>query len=231
MLESREALLRIFCTRVGAALLLLLLLPVFAAGSAAGTAKPNERPAAFTVISPIFAQLVAFSQPSSFVPVFEDANREGYIREAVPKGETVDHWTQMITVTGAKGLAANPEATPQSFAAHIATGYKNACPDTYSAVSIGDLEIVGHKAFAAIVACGTATAGGSSRSESALLLVIQGTSDYYTIQWAERAPASPSKPVVDSAKWTKRLDELGPIRLCPIVKGEKAPYPSCLSQK
>src|SRR5207244_3534221 len=69
--------------------------------SAASAQAPA--PAAFTVISPVFGQLVAFSMPSSFVVVSENANGPNYIREAVPKGETVDRWTQMITLTGVKG--------------------------------------------------------------------------------------------------------------------------------
>jgi hypothetical protein len=31
--------------------------------------------------------------------------------------------------------------------------------------------------------------------------------------------------------WRGRLRELMPIRLCAIVPGEAAPYPSCLQQK
>jgi hypothetical protein len=208
----------------------LLALPTLVAWSPCAAAQ-DKPPASFTVISPIFDQLVAFSQPSDFVPAFEDTNASQYIRESVPRGETVEHWTQMITVTGAQGLSANPEASPKGLAARIATGFKNACPDNFAAATIGDLEIMGHKAFAAIVGCGSVTVGDSTNSETALLLVIKGASDYYTIQWAQRTPASASKPTINDAIWTRRLDELGPIRLCPIVPGEKAPYPSCIEKK
>jgi hypothetical protein len=58
---------------------------------------------------------------------------------------------------------------------------------------------------------------------------VKGSSDYYTLQWAERA-APVDRPAVDDAKWPERLRLLQPIRLCPIVPGEAAPYPSCVGK-
>jgi hypothetical protein len=69
---------------------------------------PPALPPSVTVISPIFGQLVRFSMPSNFVAAHEATKDTFYIREAVLKGETVNRWTQMITVTGAKGLAGAP---------------------------------------------------------------------------------------------------------------------------
>ena len=77
-------------------------------------AAKTTLPPSYTVISPIFGQLVRFSMPSTFAPAsFEKTNGPSYIREAVLKGETVSAWTQMITVTGAKGIASNPQVTPE----------------------------------------------------------------------------------------------------------------------
>jgi hypothetical protein len=67
------------------------------------------------VISPIYGQLVRFSMPSNFAVAFENARDGNYIREAVLKGETVQAWTQMITVTGAKGLAGSPKCTQRNW--------------------------------------------------------------------------------------------------------------------
>ncbi|MEI7430007.1 MAG: hypothetical protein WCL27_06085 [Betaproteobacteria bacterium] len=65
-------------------------------------------------------------------------------------------------------------------------------------------------------------------SESMLLIVIKGESDYYTVQWAERGDASTTPIKLDEAKWTDRFKRLAPIKLCPIIPGERAPYPSCV---
>jgi len=63
-----------------------------------------------------------------------------------------------------------------------------------------------------------------------LIVAVKGIADYYTIQWAERTPSSAENLTIDDAKWKGRLDKLTPIRICPIVGGEKAPYPSCLGK-
>jgi hypothetical protein len=183
------------------------------------------------MISPIFGQLVMLSLPTGFTTVFEDTSGSQYTREAVLDGETVERWSQMITVTGAKGLAANPRVTAQSFVEQIAGGFKNACPDTFSAKGLGALKVSGRDAFIALAACGTVASDGSAHSESALLVAIKGATDYYTIQWAERGPASARPMSFDEAMWKERFARLGPIKLCPIKAGEAPPYPSCANQK
>ena len=80
----------------------------------------SERPKAFTVISPVFGQLVTFSMPLNFAVVAEDTRGAHYTREAVPKGETSERWTEMITVTGEKGMTLTPGASPEMFAGTIA---------------------------------------------------------------------------------------------------------------
>ena len=79
--------------------------------------------------------------------------------------------------------------------------------------------------------CGKVDASADKHSETALIVAVKGISDAYTIQWAERAASPASGPAIDDAKWQGRLRELMPIRLCAIVPGEAAPYPSCLQQK
>ena len=159
------------------------------------------------MISPIFSQLVMLSLPKGFTTVFENTNGTQYTREAVPDGETVDRWSQMITVTGAKGLAANPRVTPQSFLEQIADGFKNACPATFSAKVLRRLQDQRPRRVrrAGRLRDGVVADGGA-HSEAALLIAIKGTADYYTIQWAERGPASPRPMAFDDTKWN------GPVR-------------------
>jgi hypothetical protein len=195
-------------------------------GSSAASA---QQPRAFTVISPVFGQLVSFSMPMTFVAASEKTTGANYIREAVLKGETVNRWTQMITVTGAKGLAGNPKVTPETFAGSIAGGFKNACPDTFAAEGLGATKFGGQDAFVAVASCGKVDQSSDKHSETALIVAIKGRADYYTVQWAERTGPS-GKPAIDAAKWQARLRQLQPIRLCPIEPGETAPYPSCVGK-
>ncbi len=201
-------------------------------GSASAHAQtpptPKTPPASFTVISPIFGQLVRFSMPSAFAPAaFEKTNGPSYIREAVLKGETVQGWTQMITVTGAKGLAGNPQVTPESFAVSMAAGFKKACPDTFAVKPLGAQKFGDQDGFVAVAGCGRIETAADRHGETALLVVVKGSTDYYTIQWAERVPGA-DKPAVNDARWQDRLNKLQPIRFCPIVPGEAMPYPSCV---
>ena len=199
-----------------------------ALGVMLASAASAEGPPAFKVISPIFSQLVTFSMPQAFVVVGENTNGPSYIREAVLKGETASRWTQMITITGAKGMVANPKLTPEAFAASIAGGFKSACPNTFVAKGVGPAKFGDQDAYVALASCGSVEAAPDQHSETALVVAVKGGADYYTLQWAERTPAS-GKPVIDEAKWLERLRQLQPIRLCPIVPGEAAPYPSCVS--
>lgn len=226
MLSSRQQIhLDRFCHAAAMTLALLA-----ATGPRPADAAGDQAPTSLTAISPIFGQLVAFSQPLGFVAAFEQPTADRYIREAVLKGETIDDWSQMITVTGAKGLVADARMTPKAFATALAAGFRNACPETHLAQPLGSFEINGHDAFAVVAGCGTVAPSADGHSEVALIIAIKGKSDYYTIQWAERAEGSDDIPAVDEAKWTERLEALNPIRLCPIVRGEKAPYPSCVDR-
>jgi len=191
----------------------------------------REKGYTVTQVSPIFSQLVLFAFPAGFKPAFEKTNGNSYIRESVLDGETVDQWTQMITVTGAKGLATNPNVTPELFVTQIAAGFKRACPETFSAKRMGMIKVSGQDAFAGVASCGTVLTSITPRSETALLIAIRGSADYYTIQWAERGPASGQVLYLGDPKWADRFRKLGPIKVCPIVPGEAPPYPSCVNQK
>lgn len=181
-------------------------------------------------ITRIFDQLLMFSFPKGFKPAFEDAKGGQYIQESVLDGESVKKWSQMVTITGAKGLASNPNVSPQIFANKIAGGFKNACPSSFSGTALGAFKLGTHDAFGAVVSCGVANPAGEPYSESMLLIVVKGQSDYYTIQWAERGAASKLPIKMDDAKWQGRLKQLAPFKLCPVVPGEAAPYPSCVER-
>jgi hypothetical protein len=192
------------------------LLAVLGTLIASAAAAEGPVPASFTVTSPIFGHLVRFSMPSS-----------GHnLREAVPKGESAERWSQMITVTGAKGLAGNSGISPQAFADSIVGGFKTDCPDSFAAKALGPTRFGDHEAFVAVTGCGRVNASADRRGETALIISVKGSADYYTVQWAERT----AMPAVEDAKWAERLRQLQPIRLCAIQPGEAAPYPSCVGK-
>jgi len=213
---SRAVRFTVKCGLVAAAVLIAM--PVVAA------------PEIAQVISPVFSQLVGYSVPTSFVPAAENSTAEQYIQELVLKGQTVENWTQMITMTGIKGLAANPNASPEALALNIAGGFKQACPGSFMGTSFGEIKLSGHDAFAVVASCGIADAKGPGYSESALVIAIKGQADYYTLQWAERGKASKMPIAFDEDKWVGRFKTLSPIKLCAKVSGEKPPFPSCANR-
>ena len=188
-----------------------------------------QTPQSFRVISPIFDQLVTFTMPTNFAVVFENTKGGHYMREAVLKGETPERWTQMITVTGEKGMTLTPGSSPEIFAGSIAGGFKSACPDSFAARPFGAINFGRFEGFVAVVGCGRIDSGPTRHSETALLITLKGATDYYTIQWAERGPEADEPPVNDE-RWQVRLRDLSPIDLCPIMPGEAAPYPSCVNK-
>jgi hypothetical protein len=179
-------------------------------------------------ISPVFSQLLVTGLPQGFVAASEKTDDKFYIREAVPRGETVDSWTQMITVTGMKDLASNPQATPKAVLNTIAGGFKRACPGSFGTQILSERPIGGFDAVVAVASCGRSPRTAGKTSESAVIAVIKGQADFYTIQWAERAAPSDAPLPIETKKWLDRFKELGPLKLCPIVPGEKAPFPSCV---
>ena len=215
-------------TRLAAIVALALL----SAPALPACAETPAAPGSFTVISPVFGQLVRYSIPARFVTVHENTEDNFYIREAVPKGETVSQWTQMITITGSQGMASAANFTPQKLAASIALGFKKACPESFAVKDLGETKFGEQEAYLAVAGCGKVDSSADGHSEMALIAAVKGASDAYTIQWAERTvPGTAAAPAIDEAMWRERLRELMPIRLCAIVPGEAAPYPSCLQQK
>jgi hypothetical protein len=183
--------------------------------------------------TPVFHQIVMFSLPPEFKSqkaTYENNSGAFYIREHVPEGENVAHWTQMITLTAARDLASNPDATPRAFVARLASGFQRHCPDSFATSELGPENAGSYQGFAVIASCGHVQGGSQAYSESAIILALKGSADYYTLQWAHRGPDEHGPMKLDPGYWTKQFDRLRPIKLCAIAPGEAPPYPSCIGR-
>jgi hypothetical protein len=176
-------------------------------------------------VTAIFSELLRLSYPHEFRPAFENTNGNFYIQESVLQGESVERWTQMLTVTGTKGLALNAQATPERFVERIArlslalSGQLQ--PDAAGRCATRGPRFVRRapRLRQRRGSRGAAQRGGIDRA-------FRGRRDYYTIQWAERG-APTAAPVVPLPPWLARWRRLAPIRTCPILEGEGPPYVSC----
>jgi len=206
-----------------------LLVPLTVWCGSAAAAEPAVE-ARVVAVTPVFTQLVMFALPAEFKspkPTYEKNSGSFYIREQVPDGETLGKWSRMITLTGTRGLAANANATPQAMLARMSADFQRHCPDSFSSAAPGAQKVDGYDAYEVIASCGRVQSDKEAYSESAIMLTVKGANDYYTLQWTERGRDSAHAPSVDVAYWSKQLARLNPIRLCRIVPGESAPYPSC----
>lgn len=195
---------------------------------------PAASPSVVTATMPVYAQMIRFRVPVSYAPAFSK-NNEGkfYIFEMVPKGETVDRWTSMMTITGQNG-AVTTIPPLRDYIGNFFSRYQKACTKTFSAKPISDIKVNGHAGVLVYFSCGQlqkAGYGPEGYSESVVIAFIQGAKDLYTVQWAARG-AGQEKPIpFEAAKWQDKLDLLHAIRLCEKVPGEAAPYPSCIAVK
>ena len=172
-----------------------------------------------TAVTPIFGQVIAVRYPSQFKMVNEETKGKNYLQESVKSGETVDQWSEMITLTGHKGIASLPKASVKGFVLDIFKGFQTVCPTTYSILELGPRNLDGRESFSAIGSCGNVStaqeaAKHAAHSETALVVGIKGSADMYTIQWAERGQPSNRPLTLDPAVWADRFKQLEPIRVC-----------------
>ena len=187
-------------------------------------AGPAAEPLSATTA--VFSQLVRFSLPPEFrsaKATYEKNSGSFYIREQVPDGETLVKWSRMLTLSGARGLSANASVTPQAMLARMSADFQRNCPDSFASAAPGAQKVDGYDAYEVIVSCGRVGSDKGAYSESAVMLTVKGSHDYYTLQWTERGRDSAQAPHIDVAYWNSQLARLSPIRLCPIVPGVTAP--------
>lgn len=180
-------------------------------------------------VTPVFSQIVAYALPEQFVPAFEAPEPASYLQEAVLQGETVDDWTQIITMTGTRGgVRPDDSGGTLAFANTLAESYAQSCPNSFQAHEMRAVTVPGARAtFAALIGCGQIE-DGSGLAEGAVILFLAGKDDIYTLQWAERFDATSGPHHFAPRDWQARLDHLAAgARLCDPVPGEGPPYPSC----
>jgi hypothetical protein len=186
-----------------------------------------------TAVTPIFGQVIAVSYPSQFRVANEETKGNYYLQESVKASETVDQWSEMITLTGRKGAASLPQASAKGFVLNIFKDFQTACPATFSILELGPRNLDGREGFAAIGSCGNVSTAeeaskNAAHSETALILGVKGSTDIYTIQWAERGQPSNRPLTLDAGVWADRFKQLEPIHVCEHGPNE---VQSCAARK
>jgi hypothetical protein len=146
-------------------------------------------------------RLVAPALPG-FVVGYSAANAGQSIREEVPRGETVEAWSRMVTTQRFAGLAR--QATPEIYAANTLASLPRACPGAKRS-PVTSLRVTGRPAAQFQVDCPSSVGG---RPETFILLTVAGASgDMHVIQVAWRGGTSPQ-----SIAWGRSF--LAGVTLC-----------------
>ena len=151
--------------------------------------------------------------PPGYKIDFQDHKPNMLMNEMVPTNETVNNWTEMVTVQ----IYYNLKTTPEQFTAKLAGGWIAACPGaTSSSVASGDEN--GYPAAVWLLNCPKNPATG--KPEITWVKTMQGNDSFYAVQKAFKF--TPSKDQV--VQWMKYLrsvavcDSRLPDRACPQTK-------------
>lgn len=120
--------------------------------------------------------------------------------EYLPNSETLEDWTQMVTVQTFYKMA---NIKPVDFANDLKKKYEVACGDVIANVDSIDKEDDNWVFVGKLMCIGNKV---SKKDELTFLKIIQGKSALYTVQWAKR-PSVGEKLVTkdDVKKWPKFL--------------------------
>ncbi|MBO9689661.1 MAG: hypothetical protein J7598_23925 [Mitsuaria chitosanitabida] len=197
-------------------------------------APVEVQPKGLLAVTPIFGEVFAQRLPQAFKPQAETTQGQMYMRAMVLATDPDQGpWTQRVLLTAIKDGASLPNASAKTYALFIAKGFKDACPTTFTGgeMSQGRTE-TGHETYVMAVACGShsLTSDKKPTSEITVVATFKGDKNMYSLQWGSRAAPMNREPVLDQALLQKRLAEMTPVRICRLVEGEQAPFPSCVGK-
>lgn len=134
---------------------------------------------------PLSERLASPAVPG-FVTGHSASNASQSIREEVPRGESVQAWTRMVTTQRFGGLARN--TTPAQYAQNVMVAVPRACPGAQVS-PLASLKVSGQNAVRFQLDC-PRSAGG--RPETFILLAIAGPADMHVKQVAWRGGTTPA---------------------------------------
>lgn len=142
---------------------------------------------AMAVAAPALAQsggerLAAPALPG-FVTGYSAGNAQQSIREEIPRGETVERWSRMVTTQWFAGLAAR--ATPSQYAQNMLSKLPQQCPGARIS-PVSSLTVSGRPAVRFQVDCPLGS------GETFILLAVAGQRDMHVKQVAWRGGTTPA---------------------------------------
>lgn len=135
------------------------------------------------------AERLLVQAPAGYVVAHQGQSPRGRIVEFVPNGQTVDNWTDMVTVQ----VFPRQKASSQEFATHMRTTWQKTC-GPFSVRDQSALPINGYPSNRWLATCDLNPK--TRQPESAAMVSIRGTEALYVVQVATKAKPEPD--------WTAR---------------------------
>jgi hypothetical protein len=151
--------------------------------------------------------------PSGYKIDFQDHKPSSLMNEMVPVSESVNNWTEMVTVQ----IFYNLKTTPEAFEGKMAGGWLAACTGARSDPVANGAEN-GYPSGVWLLNCPKNPA--TSKPEITMIKAVQGNDSFYVVQKAFKFV--PSKDQV--GQWMKYLRSIAvcdsrlPDRACPQTK-------------
>jgi hypothetical protein len=163
------------------------------------------RPAAAAFIN----ENLITTAPAGYHIGFQNKGDDGLITEWVPAGETVENWTEMVTVQVFYHLRTSPEA----FMSSLETRWLRSCPGADQAQPIANARQNGYPTLVWLLSCPQNPSSG--KIEITWFKAVQGNDSFYVVQKAFKF--APSKQQI-----TRWVGYLKSVRVCDSRLADRA---------
>lgn len=171
-------------------------------------------PGAASAQEKLDAENLLVGVPDGFIVGDKAEDGKGLVAaEFIPKGETVQDWTSMITVEVFRGAPFGRD----KFAQHLKDGWEGACKDS-KVEKLGEGRVNGYRYSAWYFGCPLNPQ--TNKPESMWLKAIRGNDAFYAIQYSFRAlPTDQFKAIADKYLGAASVcDTRKPEHPCPTAK-------------
>lgn len=160
-----------------------------------------------------------FAPPKDFI-IGHHSDRIGSLTEYIPSGETVENWTEMLTIQIFRNLK---DTEPSAFLQQIGAKWLNDCPETPKD-TIHNGKSNGYPVSMLELKCPNVHSTG--KPETTIFRVIKGKDALYSIQYAWRTV--PSDGAKDALSKTTVCDTRDPSHSCPSFDSIASPGPASI---
>jgi len=136
---------------------------------------------------PLKNENLLVGMPQGFKLGFKDSKNGMNMQEFIPTGETVQNWTEMVTV---QVFLSRKDLQPTPFLAAMQKQWSDGCKgSTSTAVSTG--KVNGYAAAAVLLRCPLLASTG--KPETTMIKAIKGNDSFYVVQRAVRSVPTPER--------------------------------------